>query len=622
MARPAKSLRAQQEAKRELRSPFYLVLALGLLAPQTMAEEAVEITASAWDQIAAVSRMKRGRTAVQRKLDTRLVVEILRQRNDSALNSLPALRTGIESSVTGKVLVDLRAEVDDSLLRAIVAANGEVVNQFPAFRSVRARLPLGRIEELAARAEVESIRVADVLRTEGNTVITEGDTAHRADVARTVSGLDGSGVTTCAMSDSVDALASLQATGELPPGVGVLAGQSGNPGSSEGTALLEIIHDMAPGADLMFATGKGGQAQMAQNILDLAAAGCNIIVDDVFYFGEPPFQDGVIAQAVDQVSGGGVIYFSSAGNSGRLNAGTSGVWEGDFVAAATLPPPLSGAALAAHDFGGSLVGNQLTEQSLNDAPFFTLWWSNPLAGAGDDYDLFLLDDALANVVAFSANTQDGNDDPFEIIDSQGLDHSGNRLVITKFSGNDQFLHLNTHRGLLQVGTNGQITGHAGAESAIAVAAVNVSTAGGGAFTGGPANPVEPFSSDGPRRIFFLPNGSPALQESGTARERGPTFISRAKPNITAADGVSTTTPGFTTFFGTSASAPHAAGKTSLLFQRFPNGMVRDLLKSSALDIEDPFFDFDSGDGLPMADIAIEAGIFTDGFESGNTASWN
>ena len=93
--------------------------------------------------------------------------------------------------------------------------------------------------------------------------------------------VDGSGVRVGAMSDSVDALPDLIASGDLPPDVTVLPGQSGNPGTSEGTALLEIIFDMASGADLFFATGQGGQAQMAQNILDLAAAGCTVIVDDL-----------------------------------------------------------------------------------------------------------------------------------------------------------------------------------------------------------------------------------------------------------------------------------------------------------------------------------------------------
>ena len=75
----------------------------------------------------------------------------------------------------------------------------------------------------------------------------------------------------------------------------------------------------------------------------MRAAGCDIIVDDVFYFAESPFQDGqatgiisptnggIVTQAVNDVTAAGALYFSSAGNSGNKNDGTSGVWEGNFV---------------------------------------------------------------------------------------------------------------------------------------------------------------------------------------------------------------------------------------------------------------------------------------------------
>src|SRR4029079_12417182 len=88
-----------------------------------------------------------------------------------------------------------------------------------------------------------------------------------------------------------------------------------------------------------------------QHIRDLRNAGCDIIVDDVLYFVETPFQDGqvgatntnggVIIQAVKDVSAAGALYFSSAGNSGNLTDGTSGTWEGDFVDGGPVGPPIS-----------------------------------------------------------------------------------------------------------------------------------------------------------------------------------------------------------------------------------------------------------------------------------------
>ena len=81
--------------------------------------------------------------------------------------------------------------------------------------------------------------------------------------------------------------------------------------------MMEIIHDVAPGASQAFHTAFEGQASFAQGIIDLAVAGADVINDDVIYFAEPFYQDGIVAQAVDTVKGMGVAYFSSAGNAGR-----------------------------------------------------------------------------------------------------------------------------------------------------------------------------------------------------------------------------------------------------------------------------------------------------------------
>ena len=101
--------------------------------------------------------------------------------------------------------------------------------------------------------------------------------------------------------------------------------QEGDPGDTdEGRAILQILHDVAPKARLGFATANGGEVNFANNIRALggfadapnAQAGfkADIIIDDVIYPTEPMFQDGIVAQAVDDVAAAGVSHFSSAGN--------------------------------------------------------------------------------------------------------------------------------------------------------------------------------------------------------------------------------------------------------------------------------------------------------------------
>lgn len=588
-----------------LRSIALALAVTGVITAVPAVGQETQIQPEAARQIALLLGEKAARSPAQEKIDSRLLMTQARQRDDALLAALPALRTRVGLQPDGRVRVDVRGVVDDALVVQVQALGGTVVNAHPRFGTLRADLPLAALEAFASLPAVHSIRPAERMITQ-MTNTTEGDVAHGADTARTTFGVDGSGVRACAMSDSVDALAALQASGDLPAGVTVLAGQSGNPGTSEGTALLEIIHDMAPGAELFFATGSGGQGQMAQNILDLAAAGCDVIVDDVLYLAEAVFQDGIVAQAVEEVVADGVTYFTSAGNSGNLAAGTAGVFEGAYTPTA-LPAPLTGAALSAHDFGGGDPGNSIT---FDPPVLITMQWANPLGAADDDYDLFLLDPTLSTVLAASTNVQNGTQDPLEFIESITDDDTNNRLVVALFDGDPRFFHLNTHRGMLATATDGQIFGHPAAEGAITVAAVNVASAGGGPFTGGGANPPEPFTSDGPRRIFFEADGTPipAASDSGTLAAGGAGGTVRQKPDIAAADGVSTATPGFNPFFGTSASAPHGSGLAALLEELLgslcPSG-VKSRLTKDALDNGMTGDDNVTGKGIPLADLTLD-----------------
>ena len=213
-----------------------------------------------------------------------------------------------------------------------------------------------------------------------------------------------------------------------------------------------------------------------------------------------------------------------------------------------------------------------------------------------DYDLYLLDAALTTIFDFSADTQSGTQDPFEAIDSGSFNDVNNRLVIHQFSGAARYLHLNANRGRLNVNTSGQTSGHAAAVDAFGVAAVDVVTAGGGAFVGGATNPVETYSSDGSRRIFYTAAGT-AITPGNFSSTGG---AARQKPDIAAADCVATATPDFNPFCGTSAAAPHAAAIAALMLEANPSPVtagVRTAFNNSALDIEAAGVDRDSGAGI-------------------------
>ena len=542
-------------------------------------------------QVRALQAEKAARTPAQRKLSSQLLYAARMRRGLPVAEGIPALRTEVRVDPAGRTLVDLRAQATARLLARITALGGQVLSQVPAARALRARVPLDALETLAAEPEVERIRPAGRARTRAN--VSQGDVAHRAVEARAAYGIDGSGIAVGVLSDGVDSLASLQASGDLPPGVTVLPGQAGS--GDEGTAMLEIVHDLAPGAHLLFATAFTSQASFAANILALRAAGADVIVDDVAYFAEAVFQDDDVAASVDRVVADGALYFTAAGNEGNLDDGTAGVWEGDFVASSQTA---NGDTL--HDFGSGVTQNEVTA----DSPYaFTLHWSDPLGGSANDYDLYLTNKSGKVITAASTDVQDGNDDPYEEIGSFSND-AGKNLLIGRGSGAAvRYLHLNANRGRLARATAGQTGQHAGARGAVGVAAVDVRDAAGagGVFAG--TESVETYSSDGPRRVFYEADGTPITPGSFLAA--GGEL--RAKPDLTAADCVATATPGFATFCGTSAAAPHAAGIAALLLDLGATPAdVRSALTGTALDIEAPGPDRDAGAGIAAALAAAAA----------------
>jgi hypothetical protein len=645
-------------------------------APARQATTADAINSAAGQQIQLLMQEKSSRTPVQQKIDSNVLYTIRMLRGQDAAPGFHSLHTGVDLDDNNRIVVDIVADVTPELLQKLETAGALVLSSNPDYRAIRAIVPPDQIEMIAASPDVSFIgrkaqlmtagiqrapqnyvlrrdvsapgfeeraaRVREhiagflhqknagtnsttgVVNTGQGIVTTEGDATHLAARSRGIYGVNGSGLKIGVLSDSANATGALtaaQATGDMPPtcpGPGgpcitVIQDFLNNGASDEGTAMLEIIYDMAPGASLFFATADVNESQFAANIQNLRNAGCDIIVDDVFYFDEPVFQDGIVAQAVNSVTASGALYFSSAGNEGNKDAGTSGYFEGDFSDSGS-PVFAGGTKLGTiHNFGNGLLGDPITAPGGG----YELQWADPFNAPTNDYDLFYVN-SVGTVLAFSTNLQNGGAGQiaFELIEPPLNGSFGDKLVVFKSNlASPRLFALKTIRGQLSVSTAGETWGHSAAAAAFSVAAAPAAANFGAGFPSGPfpnsftrASALEPFTSDGPRRIIFNPDGTPITP--GDFSSTGGTV--RSKPDITAADGVSTTLPpasGLNPFFGTSAAAPHAAAIAALVKSAVPAltpDQIRTTLTTTALDLSPVGFDRDSGNGIVMADAAMDS----------------
>ena len=385
--------------------------------------DARKLNQSAQDEIADLMKEKASWTLAQCKLDSHLIHAMKLKQGKAFAPKATHLRLVVKEQADGRVLVDITATVTPEVLALVKSSGGEVINNFPRFNAIRALVTLTNLETLAASPDVKMIQpAADGFCTTGS-VNSQGDTTHQAAFARNKFGVTGAGVKVGVLSDSVAYAGTSQGYGDLGT-VTVLSGQSGS-GAGEGTAMLEIIHDLAPDAALYFATTTQSPASFAQNILDLRTAGCDIIVDDFTSSYESPFQDGVVAQAINTVTTNGALYFSAAGNWGNLDSGRASTWEGDFADGGAATSPISESGRL-HNFGAATYNTALPTYGALQSVW--LYWSDPLGASTNDYDVFVLNPSGTSVVASSTTRQSGTQDPYEYVSTLT---NGERIVIVK-----------------------------------------------------------------------------------------------------------------------------------------------------------------------------------------------
>ncbi|HEU0133238.1 MAG TPA: hypothetical protein VFR28_00305, partial [Allosphingosinicella sp.] len=287
-------------------------------------------------------------------------------------------------------------------------------------------IPLDSLDELAALDTLKAARPAYMI-TNAGAVHSQDDPAMRTDDLRAgYDGLDGSGLRIGILSDSFDTrtvaathYSDNVASGDLPAGVHILL-DSATPGTDEGRGMAELIYDVAPGVAMSFHTANGGQAVFAAGIAALAADGADVIVDDVIYFAEPFFQDGIVAQAVDAVVGAGVTYFSSAGNSGSRSYQSAFVNSGQTIT-------VNGTTYQLHDFDtGATVDTAQQVRQIGSVSYI-LQWDQPFfsvspgsGGSANDLAL-IIRSATTGAVLFISDVNNLSGDPIEIV---GLNSTG------------------------------------------------------------------------------------------------------------------------------------------------------------------------------------------------------
>ena len=205
---------------------------LGLLvrSPGNVGAAETGLNPAVLQQIQALVATKETRTAAQLKLDSHLIYAIRMQRGEDVAPGVPSQRLSFTWDANGRVLVDINGPITSTLL-AQIRLDGEVVVSVREFESVRARVPLSRLETLAGLPEVRSIRPAAPYKTHLGRRTSEGDATHRAGLARTNFTVMGEGVKIGVLSDSVDSFTSeFHWLGRIDGGHRVARAGGGRPG--------------------------------------------------------------------------------------------------------------------------------------------------------------------------------------------------------------------------------------------------------------------------------------------------------------------------------------------------------------------------------------------------------
>ncbi|MSQ13270.1 MAG: hypothetical protein EXR47_03860 [Dehalococcoidia bacterium] len=483
----------------------------------------------------------------------------------------------------GRLQVSMRVTRLGPEERESMRALGVVIEREDTQRGlVQCSIPVRALGPMAEQIYVSYLVAPDYPVYRVGSRLTQGDALLSFSSLRVAVGVNGSGVRVGVISDGIAGLAAFIAAGDLSAttlnrdGAGKLVSTTGGviaqsfrangdlEDGAEGTAMLEIVHDIAPGAQLLFANVGTSLEFIAA--VDFLAANADVVVDDLGFFGNANDQTSALstnlAEELNRATNAMRGYYTAGGYEALRH------YAGLFVNSGVegTPSVSSGCTGALHSFASSASTTHATgsNPSIGNAiripPGQTirvaLTWNDTFGSATTDYDLFLRVNPAGPVVAASVDDNRlVTRNPFEIL---GFTNTTAAILVLDILIQN-FGNLSSPKtlelflpdgGTPWPGTNTFLCFNPMAGSLVAPSDV-----GGGVVS-----------------VGAIAAGDPGLDDIEPFSSRGPTRNGVTKPDVTGIDGVDVT--GFggfpSSFSGTSAAAPHVAGLAALLLSYRPD----------------------------------------------------
>jgi len=511
--------------------------------------------------------------------------------------------------------------------QALAKLGATAIHVTPLMGVVQAWIPASQITNAAALSWVTRIAVPQYALTNGavpmppqprtGSIDSQGDTAMGASAFRQATGDTGQGVTVGVISGGDSGVSQSQSTGDLPSNVWSDPNYPGT-ADGEGTAMMEIVHDLAPGATLAFC-GPQTTADFVNCLSDLQNRGAEIIVDDLAFPITAYFTNDSDVTAIQQWQSQHptVRLVTSAGNY------ATDFWSGTYTPATINPITINGVTYGeAQNFGTSGNPNyyeQITVEPSSEVGF-VLEWNDPWIPTSDingntpddpnDYDVVLYDSNYNIIACNQGMTSDqtgcsqsgaaasATPGPQPIVDNIWTNTSTSSVNLNLAI----FYRAGTPGNLLKlfiasptscpvtispVNPIGSIVDHSALPypAEISVGAIN------GPQALQTQYDLEGFSSQGPVSLPLL--SSTPIQK--------PDFVGVDGVSITGAGGFPPAECGFPApnppvFYGTSAAAPHVAALLALLESAgYTSDQVYGVLKSNATPLQ---WNLSNGSGIP------------------------